>query len=184
MRIFFGIAFPDHVKKQLKRDADRCRRYCEKGSFTDGDNYHLTLRFVGEIDPMMLELFQSILEETAQHVSPFQIHLTDFGRFSKRGGDVLFRALRRERGLGGLVRNLDRAFKRQGFPVEKMPFRPHVTLGRRVRWKEDFQKMVNEVKLTDLEIPVDEIVLMESVRVEGRLVYRPIAHAKLGQETE
>jgi 2'-5' RNA ligase len=144
----------------------------------------LTLRFVGEIDEAMLPVFLEILEEAAGRVSPFVIHLTDFGRFSKRGGDIVFRGLRRERGLGGLVRNLDRAFKNQGYPVEKMPFKPHVTLGRRIRWQDDFQAMAKAVKVRDLEIPVNEIVLMESVRVEGRLVYRPIAHAKLKQETE
>lgn len=179
MRIFFGVDFPDHVKAQLKKEAERCKPYCEKASFTDGDNYHLTLRFIGEIDPAMLEPFQQILEETASRVAPFSIHLSGLGRFSKRGGDILFRGLRRERGLGGLVRNLDRAFKNQGYPVEKMPFKPHVTLARRVRWKDDFQKMTKEVNLKDLEIPVEEIVIMESVRVEGRLVYRPISHAKL-----
>lgn len=179
MRIFFGIDFPDHVKAQLKKDADRCNVYCEKASFTDGDNYHLTLRFIGEIDPVMLEVFERVLKETSDRVTPFSVHLSELGRFSKRGGDILFRGLRRERGLGGLVRNLDRALKNQGFPVEKMPFKPHVTLARRVRWKEDFQKMAKALKLRDLAVPVEEIVIMESVRVEGRLVYRPIARAKL-----
>ena len=41
----------------------------------------------------------------------------------------MFRGLRRERGLGGLVRNLDRALKNQGFPVEKMPFKTPRDLG-------------------------------------------------------
>lgn len=179
MRIFFGIDFPQSVKAQLKREADRCERFCEKASFTDGDNYHLTLRFIGEIDPAMLAVFETVLKETADRVAPFSIHLSELGHFSKRGGHILFRGLRRERGLGGLVRNLDRALKNQGFPVEKMPFKPHVTLARRVRWKEDFQKMAKAVKLNDLEVPVDQIVIMESVRVEGRLVYRPITHARL-----
>lgn len=184
MRIFFGIAFPDKIKEQLKTEAIVCREYCEKGRFMQEENFHLTLRFVGEVEPPMLETFQQILVETAEKVAPFQIHLTGLGRFSKRGGDILFRGLRRERGLGGLVRNLDRAFKKQGFPVEKMPFRPHVTLARRVYWTEGFEKVQREVKLGDLEINVDQIVIMESVRVNGELVYRPIAHASLNKLTE
>ena len=39
--------------------------------------------------------------------------------------------------------------------------------------------MAKALKLRDLAVPVEEIVIMESVRVEGRLVYRPIARAKL-----
>ncbi len=184
MRIFFGIAFPEEIKEQLKKEAAACEVYCEKGRFMQEENFHLTLRFIGEVEPAMVGTFQQILEETAAKVAPFQIHLTGLGRFSKRGGDILFRGLRRERGLGGLVRHLDRAFKRQGFPVEKMPFRPHVTLARRVRWAEGFEKVQREVRLDDLEIKVEQIVIMESVRVKGELIYRPIAHANLNDQTE
>jgi 2'-5' RNA ligase len=184
MRIFFGIAFPEIIKEQLKKEAAVCQEYCEKGRFMQEENFHLTLRFIGEVEPGMVETFQQVLEETAAKVAPFQIHLTGLGRFSKRGGDILFRGLRRERGLGGLVRHLDRAFKSKGFPVEKMPFRPHVTLARRVYWAQGFETVQREVKLDDLEIDIKQIVIMESVRVKGELIYRPITHANLNKQTE
>ena len=51
MRTFIAIRFDEAIKEKITEVQDKLRDAAEKGHFTDRDNLHLTLIFLGEVSP-------------------------------------------------------------------------------------------------------------------------------------
>lgn len=49
MRVFVGINFGVDIQGQLIHIQEQTRELAAKGRFFDPNNFHLTLRFIGEI---------------------------------------------------------------------------------------------------------------------------------------
>ena len=106
--------------------------------------------------------------------SPFDITVKGTGSFSQRDGKLLWGGVLPSPQAETLYKNLGAALKQEGFKVENRPFRPHITLIRRVPANvHDFPA------LREFSIPVDGITLFESKRLDGRLVYEPVGFEKL-----
>jgi hypothetical protein len=81
--------------------------------------------------------------------------------------------------LSDLNKNLVQELKNFIKDIKDENFKPHLTLGRRVRVNDNFN--ISEFKKT-LSLPVinvDRISLMKSERIQGRLVYTEIYHCNL-----
>jgi len=70
--------------------------------------------------------------------------------------------------LRALASSLRRALKEAGYPVDDKPFRPHITLARQARFASP-----PRIEPPALSMTADQIILMESKRIDGRLVYVP-----------
>lgn len=64
------------------------------------------------------------------------------------------------------------ALLENGFNIEKHIFKPHITLGRRVRFYNSIEK--NILLDEPLETKVNSISLMKSERINGKLIYMEI----------
>jgi 2'-5' RNA ligase len=96
------------------------------------ENIHLTLKFLGNINPADIENIGGVMSDAAHEFTPFTL---------KIGGLGFFPGIKRPRivwvGLGGesqilfnLQRNLEDRLAALGFPKEKRGFKAHLTLGR------------------------------------------------------
>ena len=50
MRTFIGIDFEDAIKNNILELQNKLRKYVVKGRWKHSDNFHLTLKFLDEID--------------------------------------------------------------------------------------------------------------------------------------
>ncbi|MDX6806058.1 RNA 2',3'-cyclic phosphodiesterase [Terrihabitans rhizophilus] len=92
------------------------------------ENYHVTLRFLGDVDDRVAEEASALLDSS--HVAPFALRLIGvdaFGGSRPRsiyarvdGGDALFE----------LQEAQERLMRRLGLPPETRKYTPHVTLAR------------------------------------------------------
>ena len=60
MRIFYAVNFADYVKTALAENLTEIKKHTRKGSFTEKENFHVTLVFVGECEPNRLENYTKI----------------------------------------------------------------------------------------------------------------------------
>lgn len=60
------------------------KRASLKGSFTDPDNFHLTMRFIGEVNLEQKSAIETALARCTQEQVPFQIETAGLGYFSKK----------------------------------------------------------------------------------------------------
>ena len=73
---------------------------------------------------------------------------------------------------------LDAALAKRGYPGETRPFRAHVTLARDYRPTGEIGGVVPQ----PCAFTVDEVILFESRREDGRLVYAPLYEYRLAAE--
>ena len=149
LRLFIAVELPDAVRTELDRVIARLRRESPQGAakWVRSEGVHLTLKFLGPVPSARVEAIQSALQEAARGVPPFQLQPTGLGAFhGSRGGPLEFQRGRESYahnltviwlGLGGdvpelarLARQVEAQVAPLGYPTEKRPFFPHLTLAR------------------------------------------------------
>ncbi|ACK42736.1 MULTISPECIES: RNA 2',3'-cyclic phosphodiesterase [Dictyoglomus] len=181
-RLFIAIEFEDSVKehiykfqKELKASIIGDIKWVEK------ENFHLTIRFLGETPESLIEDVKSILEEVSNYVDPFYISLEGFGAFpSLKSPRVLWIGI--EEGLEELEKIFDFIEKRlvkKGLKKEDKPFSPHLTLG---RVKDKDIKILKESSFSKQVVFVNSITLFESRLTSQGPIYTPIYKVSFGKK--
>ncbi len=94
---------------------------------------HLTLKFLGQVDPSLTPDIMDALGRSTSGRSPFRLGLSGVGAFPRpESPRTIWAGLEGDlEELEGLQREVDREVSPvAGVPVESRPFVPHLTLGR------------------------------------------------------
>ena len=82
MRAFFCLPLSADVRAGIARAAERIRREARvSASWVEPDNYHITLRFLGDIDPSSTVRLKGLATEVAGECGAFSIALREIGAF-------------------------------------------------------------------------------------------------------
>ena len=124
-RLFVAVPMPEEIALEL----DRLGAGLPGVRWTDPTDYHLTLRFIGEVDHAT---FYEIGEALAGvSLAPFELSLKGLGTFPPRGlPHTLWAGVDTNESLVPLKRRIDRTLREIGLESERRNFVPHVTLGR------------------------------------------------------
>lgn len=181
MRCFIAIELAPEVKEYLATVQQETQKFCRRGTYTPQNNLHLNLLVLGEIDATDVEYIKEAMFETAQRNKIFTLKLDRLGFFGKGDRGVLWAGLGKSDGLQRLFFGLGKSMERQGFARDKKGQATHITLGRDVEPQRGYTDVQKAVRLEQMEIPVERIVLMESKRRGAELFYRPIFTQELKQ---
>ncbi|MEQ8598970.1 MAG: RNA 2',3'-cyclic phosphodiesterase [Devosia sp.] len=124
-RLFTGLEIPADVgfALSLKRGGLSGARWI------DPENYHITLRFIGDVDGKTADEVVDSLDRLSNSLQ-FSIRLTHLGTF---GGDkprALYAGVEPSEALSRLQAAQERVLQRAGLPPEGRKFVPHVSLAR------------------------------------------------------
>lgn len=123
-RLFAGIEIPPSVTTLLS---------LQKGGLSgarwiDEANYHITLRFMGDVS---LDMANEIAFHLSQIRYPeFDVLLKGFGAFGTKKPHSVFAAVSDNEDLIQLQGEVDRRMQSLGFKPDRHSFTPHVTLAR------------------------------------------------------
>jgi 2'-5' RNA ligase len=181
MRAFFALPMPDPLCEALaalRADVGRAR-------WTPPAQLHLTLRFLGELDPAWVEpLRAAVLERRrADDWPPLRIRARGLQRFgSAPHPRVLWTAVEPAEPIRRIAEQLEAAAQAVGLPGEERPFRPHVTLARLTRPDPERVAALLEryAGLTTSEHAVSEVVLYESILTPHGAIHRALHTFALG----
>ena len=123
-RLFSAIEIPWNVAQRLSM----LRAGLSGVRWIDPENYHLTVRFIGDVDGVTARDFTHALGEI--DLPPFDLRLEGLDSFGGRKPRALFARVGPSEGLDALRRANDRAAREAGIPPEGRNFMPHVTLAR------------------------------------------------------
>jgi 2'-5' RNA ligase len=131
MRLFIAVNLPSHVREAVwdatasLRDEGLPVRWVQTASL------HLTLKFLGEVDPgREIEVMRS-LDTAVRGASTIRLAIVGFGAFpNSRRARVIWVGFEPVPGLELVQNRIEEEMQRIGFPVEGRPFRPHMTIGR------------------------------------------------------
>ncbi len=124
-RLFTGLEVPYDVQLalSLKRGGLTGARWI------DPENYHITLRFIGDVDNHVADEVSYELDRLS-HSDGFRIRLSHLGAF---GGDkprALYAGVENSEALQRLQAAQERVLRRAGLEPEARKFVPHVSLAR------------------------------------------------------
>ncbi|QGU33207.1 RNA 2',3'-cyclic phosphodiesterase [Thermochromatium tepidum] len=128
---WFLAIWPDaQARTALERQVSRLGPL--PGRATHPLDWHLTLVFLGELAPERLACVETVPIAIAAHTAPFEVSLTQIDRFPH--AQVLWCGPdHTPEPLAHLVADLQSALAACGIVPESRPYRPHLTLARRVR---------------------------------------------------
>ena len=125
LRLFVAIDLPEPITDVLER---MCTGI-PGARWTDPEQHHLTLRFIGEVDGLVTREIDAGLAEL--EFEPFTLSLDGFGHFPPRGTPkVLWAGVSPREPVDLLRRSVDRVIHAAGVEPERRKFSPHVTVAR------------------------------------------------------
>jgi 2'-5' RNA ligase len=176
MRVFFAIELDDGIKDYLSKIQHKVKSHCISGNFTFKENFHLTLRFIGEQNIQQVENLKEVLKDVAG-ISEFGLRLDKLGSFKKGNRSIIWAGLEKSLHLQELYNNMENSLAQIGYQKEERSYNPHITLAREVKM-ENFGFM-EKTEIEKLTVRVKSISLMESKRIDDKLAYIPLERAEL-----
>lgn len=187
MRLFVGIDLPARLTDAV---ADAQARFADAEGvrFVDPETAHLTLSFLGDVDPRRVGTVNAALDRAVADagVGPFELRVGGFGVFPALDYvTVVWAGVREGAGLAETTR-LNGAVERElgelGFEGDDHAFTPHVTLARMddARGKAAVQRVVREADPTVGAYDVTEVRLTESRLTDDGPEYEAVARFPLG----
>jgi len=181
-RMFIAIRFTPVHRHLLKETAEQSRSFVTHGKYVPHDLYHLTVQFLGEMKAGEAELVRNELAQCAEIFPPFELEFDRMGYFEKRNKAILWIGIRNHQALIELHEEVHQRISKLGFADERS-FRPHITIARQVAFNDERSKENLIKKPINIQsFCVDQIDLMESIRLDDHLTYRSIKAYKLTGE--
>lgn len=123
-RLFSGLDIPSGVSQRLTM----MRGGLPGARWIDEENYHLTLRFIGDIDDALAQDIAHELDRIDR--PPFRVCLDGLTTFGGNRPRAIIARAQPTPQLLALQAEHERAVRRAGAPAEPRKFVPHVTLAR------------------------------------------------------
>ncbi len=124
MRLFAAILLPEDIRRELARLAGGL----PGARWSPEENYHLTLRFIGEVDNGFAEELAEVLSHVAGE--SFELAIRSLGSFGGSRPRSVWAGVAGSEPLSALRRRVESALVRAGLPPEERKFAPHITLAR------------------------------------------------------
>ncbi len=123
-RLFTGIEIPTGIAERLSF----LRGGLPGARWISAENYHLTLRFVGDVDMIAAEA----VAETMYHVRrmAFSLRITGLGALGTRKPHAIVARIEPSPQLTELQAEHERLMQRLGLPPDGRKYTPHITLAR------------------------------------------------------
>lgn len=184
MRAFFCLPIERNVVSAVDRIARQLRDAADmRASWVRTENYHVTLRFLGEIDPLLTVDLKRIARKVTRALAPFELPLERLGCFpSVESARVLWIGSDASPAFCGLAASLHHELSRLGFPPERNQTVAHVTLAR-IKGKPPpgLARVLDRCDVpTDLAAHAERLTLMESVLTPSGAVYTPLFSTPFG----
>ncbi|HVG34422.1 MAG TPA: RNA 2',3'-cyclic phosphodiesterase [Pyrinomonadaceae bacterium] len=187
VRLFFAVELPSEVRR---RAADHIAELQDRmpevrAGWERPEKMHITLKFIGEVEPEASAVLSDAAERAVHTLAPFHFTIEGAGAFPLRGlPRVLWLGVRdASRSLAQLQKRLEDECEAAGFEREARPFHPHLTIAR-LRRPEGARKLAalhQEKGFEAAEVFVDALLLIQSELGPAGSRYTELSRHKLGQ---
>ena len=162
-RLFLGLEISPEARDALTHVRHTLEAHHVQGKLYNAPLYHLTLCFLGNTPKSAIPLISSLMDSL--DAEPFSLTLHGTGSFK---GSILWAGVQPSQSLMDYQAALSQSLRNAGFPLEEDEYRPHITLGRQVKFP------IPQVEIPEVSFRVMHATLFESTRVDGVLTYVPL----------
>lgn len=156
----------------------------EKIKWTEIENFHITLAFLGDTDEDKIKAINRMLQSVCEDSGNFELVIKGAGVFKNfKDPRVIWTGIEPSENLNLLHKSINSGLKVSGISPEERNFSPHLTLGRikSIQDSETLKALIagfNNLELQRQQI--NEVILYESVLFHSGPVYKPLGRFKLG----
>lgn len=155
-RLFVAVELPDNIRDHISGAIDRLQQAVPRHAirWVPLQNLHLTLKFLGDVPETQIDQIRSNLDHAVARHRTFAFNVAGAGCFpTPKKPRVLWLGLHDDKhALLPLRDDIERLIAPLGFPTEKRPFSPHLTVGR-------VKRHIQGTKLTDIGNGVQKVAI-------------------------
>jgi 2'-5' RNA ligase len=177
MRVFFCLPVDQNLRQALAKLSCRLKRTLSvRATWVRPDNFHVTVRFLGEIDPMLTVDLERRCRRVTDSIAPFELSLDRLGAFPTVsrprvlwvGGDAVPEFAR-------LVASVNVELQEMGFAEDRELSGSHITLTRiKGRVDPSVEAAICAEDWPAYLLRVDRLILMESRLSPQGPTYTPL----------
>jgi len=162
LRTFIAIDTGQKISGIVDTVVERLRRMGFKASWVSGNNAHLTLAFLNDVEKEKVELVASMLSKRLRGFPTFTFSTGKLGFFRHKNlPRVIWIGVKPSAILNNLFRETRVALESLGFSVEES-FHAHITVGRMKFSPPYWKKLIETVELEEVIVPVNEVSVFKS----------------------
>ena len=178
LRTFIALELPEPAKNHLARAQNDLQRMAREHNLALGralkwvepEGIHITLKFLGQIDAALVDSLEEAIRQAGAGRPEAKLQIAGFGAFpNPRQPRVLWVGLTGDTsGLQEIQRVIEAKVEALGFPAERRPFSPHLTLARVRETASPLERLavadllVRAPTLPPLDFVADRLSLMKS----------------------
>ncbi|MCW8986022.1 MAG: RNA 2',3'-cyclic phosphodiesterase [Thermoanaerobaculales bacterium] len=182
IRAFLALEIPDQVKAQLASAQGEIRHELPKARWTRVQGWHLTLKFLGEVERPVLTVLGAELRSRIGGVGALTVKLEKTGFFPSSMRPRVAWVGGTADGVEEVVAEVEEAAELAGFPRDRRPWSVHLTQARlKTQWpKAAVDRFFAWGDTLDLEaFTCREVVLFSSDLQPGGAVYTALERFSL-----
>ena len=185
LRTFLALPLDEEIVERLVDVQQSLASAGARVRWVDGENLHLTIKFLGDVTDEQLPEVCRVAEEVASQVEPFEFSVAQVTSVPPAGAmRMVWVGIDEQTGkLNRLHELLEASYAAMGFGKENRSFRPHLTLGRVKggRNVKPLRAAVSEIADTEFGIAsVNEMIVFSSQLTPDGPIYSPMTTVKLG----
>ena len=179
IRCFVAIEIPESIQALLKIVQTDLQPQIRKASWTKPGNFHLTLKFLGDVHPEAINDIRDTLQRMTDTHSPFSIAFGGIGAFPNFARPrVIWMGIKQGASpVSRLAKTVNRELTHLDFSTDTR-FHPHLTLAR-LRTATNLEPLKNMSRKYDTivggSMRVNEITLMQSQLHPNGAIYTPLS---------
>jgi 2'-5' RNA ligase len=178
IRAFVALEIAEPIRRKIDREITAKLRKCGvRCSWVRPENIHLTLKFLGDTPSEAVAKITRDIGMVLEGIAPLELRLEGVGTFGGKSPKVVWAGLSGDtEALELITRVIDDVTFLHGFPREKRPFSPHLTVGR-VRDPQNAGELVSkigEIEIEPEDFIAERIIFMKSELTPQGSIYTPL----------
>jgi RNA 2',3'-cyclic 3'-phosphodiesterase len=130
VRVFVALDIPEEVRAAIGALIARLRPACRAARWARIEGVHVTLKFIGEVQPEKIEPIKASLAQI-RFPDPIEMKFRNVGFFpNERRPRVFWAGIEAGTGLSALATAAETSLEPLGIAKEQRAFSPHLTLAR------------------------------------------------------
>lgn len=176
MRLFLALDVSQETRDYLTKVQAMISRSKSKLALTTG--FHITLKFLGEIDDKHLKLIRLALSNL--EFEEFEFKILGLGTFGKATPRIIWAGLDSHDEIRALKKKIEDLLPPVFTKQDRVKFTPHITIARvkKLESKENMISQIKECEKKELVTKVKSVVLYKSTLTPHGSIYNVVSRFK------
>jgi 2'-5' RNA ligase len=185
IRTFVAIELPENIRFDIRKLQHAFTSFRFEIRWVKPLNMHLTIKFLGDVDPVDLDTIGKVLSDIAGKFPSFDLIPRGLGVFPslKRPRNLWIGIAGQTDVLGSIQQSVNSGLNEIGFTTEKRPFRGHLTFGR-IKSRIDQDRLLEafhaQQKFVSKSFTVENLVMFKSELTPDGPIYTKLYEMPLG----